>query len=376
VNARDCVKVLLFIASPLVVVTPSEAATITVSPLDSDERGRVTVIGTFENSDIEQFRTKTSLLSKALVAFASNGGSLNAGIEIGTMLRLKGFASFVPDGARCASACALAWLGGAKRLMGPTAQVGFHAAYIMRDGVPSESSAGNALVGAYLNRIGLDRAVTYLTQAAPQDMIWLNLGDAERLGIDVELFTPDQRGADVTAPVSSSASVPEPNPASPLQAPRAIECDLGDHRDRATGCKADVGRQRAQKQSATRRGGRATIKQIGDDSRTDIWRDRHLRSLTAHGADEHIARPPIYIIQGERRDFAGPHTEPRQHHEDGVVPPPQGSRSIATVENGLNLRGGEIGRQARELPAPDGGYAAGQSTRVQPLMMEVSEKRA
>jgi hypothetical protein len=221
VSARDCVKVLLFFASLLIVVTTSEAATIAVSPLDSNERGLVTVTGTFENSDIEQFRTKTSLLSKALVAFASNGGSLNAGIEIGTMLRLKGFASFVPDGARCASACALAWLGGAKRLMGSTAQVGFHAAYIMRDGVPSESSTGNALVGAYLNRIDLNRAVIYLTQAAPQDMTWLTLGDAERLGIDVELFTPDQRGPDVTAPVSSSPSVPEPNPASPSQAPHS-----------------------------------------------------------------------------------------------------------------------------------------------------------
>jgi len=207
--------VLLFFASLLIVVTTSEAATIAVSPLDSDERGLVTVTGTFENSDIEQFKTKTSLLSKALVAFVSNGGSLNAGIEIGTMLRLKGFASFVPDGARCASACALAWLGGAKRLMGPTAQVGFHAAYIMRDGVPSESSTGNALVGAYLNRIGLNRAVIYLTQAAPQDMTWLNLGDAERLGI---VSAPDRRGADVAAPVSSSPPVPEPNPASPSRA--------------------------------------------------------------------------------------------------------------------------------------------------------------
>jgi hypothetical protein len=39
-----------------------------------------------------------------------------------------------------------------------------------------------------------------------------------------------------------------------------LESGLGDHRNRATGCKADVGRQRAEKQSATPRP-RATITQ-------------------------------------------------------------------------------------------------------------------
>jgi hypothetical protein len=70
----------------------------------------------------------------------------------------------------------------------------------------------------------------------------------------------------------------------------ALEIGLGDHRDRATGCKADVGCQRAQKQPATRRLG-ATIAQVGDDGCADVWRDRHPRSLPTLGANEHLAYP-------------------------------------------------------------------------------------
>jgi hypothetical protein len=149
-------------------------------------------------------------LSKATVMFSSNGGSLLAGIEIGRMMRLKGFQSLVPDGASCASACALAWLGAAKRLMGPTGQVGFHAVYILKDGAASPDPGANALMVAYLNEIGLPgRAVLYITSTAPQEMAWLKLEDAQRLGIDVSLYTPDMN---TQPPNPSAAPLGEPPP--------------------------------------------------------------------------------------------------------------------------------------------------------------------
>jgi hypothetical protein len=89
---------------------------------------------------------------------------------------------------RCASSCALAWLGGTTRLMAPQAQIGFHAA---SDGETGKvTSAGNALVGAYLNKIGLPySAVVYITSAAPEAIAWLSKSDAERLGIEVSLYS-------------------------------------------------------------------------------------------------------------------------------------------------------------------------------------------
>lgn len=166
------------------------AANINVTMLRSNEEALVTISGGLEIEDIERFRAATSPLAKAIVALASPGGSLRAGIEIGTQIRLKGFTTLVPDGVVCASACGIAWLGGVKRLMGPSAKVGFHAAYIVQDGVETETSVGNALAGAYFNRIGLpDRAIVYLTQAAPRDINFLTFAQAAALGIDVEPFS-------------------------------------------------------------------------------------------------------------------------------------------------------------------------------------------
>ena len=212
---------------------PCDGASIEVSPFDGGERGLVIVTGPFELSDIEQFKAKTLQLSKAIVAFSSGGGNLVAGIEIGRMIRMKGYISLVPDGASCASACALAWLGGTVRMMGPTGQVGFHAAYNLENGTPVPTSGGNALLGAYLNQIGLpDRAVLYITSTAPQDITWLKLQDAESLGIDAVPFTPEAKSENpapavppaeppVAAVPPATAPIPHPVTA-PTVSPPAI----------------------------------------------------------------------------------------------------------------------------------------------------------
>jgi hypothetical protein len=183
---------LIAFLSFLIAAGTAEAATIEVTPIAAPNSFLVSVAGPFEFADIELFRTKTLLLPSAIVSFSSDGGSIVAATEIGTSIRLRNFATLVVDGARCASACALAWLGGSKRYLGPNALVGFHAAYIVKDGAASETSIGNALVGAYLSRIGLnDRAVVYITQASPSEMTWLKPADAAQLGIELALLPPN-----------------------------------------------------------------------------------------------------------------------------------------------------------------------------------------
>ena len=86
---------------------------------------------------------------------------------------------YFSDGTRCASACAT-WLGGSQRFMGQTAQIGFHAAYVSAGGQVTETGAGNAMLGAYLNELGIsERAILYITSANPHSMTWLSLADAE-----------------------------------------------------------------------------------------------------------------------------------------------------------------------------------------------------
>jgi hypothetical protein len=177
-----CIIALWLLASTVV-----EAAQIAVKPLDNGST-LVAIEGEFDLADIDAFRIKTESLpvGRARVEFSSNGGSLLAGIRIGSLIRTKKFNTVVPDGAQCASACALAWLGGTRRLIGENARVGFHAAYIVKTGALSESGLGNAILGAYLNQLGLsEKAILYITHAAPTSMQWMSMEEAAEYGIAV-----------------------------------------------------------------------------------------------------------------------------------------------------------------------------------------------
>jgi hypothetical protein len=183
------------------------AATITTSHVGNGS-ALIVIEGEFELGDVDAFRTKVAALTtpRAAVAFRSDGGSLVAGIRIGTLIREKKFTTIIPDHASCASACALAWLGGTRRFMGEGASVGFHAAYILKSYGPIESSSGNAILGAYLNQLGLSEdAILYITQAAPTSIQWMNMDDAGKYGIVVAPLSP-QQAANTTANAAPDAN--------------------------------------------------------------------------------------------------------------------------------------------------------------------------
>jgi hypothetical protein len=153
-----------------------------------DERGDVIVIeGELVAGDEVAFAKASRSLDDAVVVFNSPGGDLTPGLEIGLAIRELGFDTLVPDGFECASACALAWLGGDTRAMGDDAYVGFHAAYIEVGRRAQETGAGNAVIGAYLHELGLSYdTIFFLTSSPPESMYWLTFDDAAELGIEVE----------------------------------------------------------------------------------------------------------------------------------------------------------------------------------------------
>jgi hypothetical protein len=168
------------------------------------------VTGDLALGDEKKFIDVALSSGNAVVVLQSPGGNLIAGIEIGKAIHLKGFATYVPDNIQCVSACALAWLGGRIRYMSKTARVGFHAAYIDNGGQAAVSSSGNALVGAYLNQIGLPPpAIVYITEASPQGMQWLTFTDAQRYGIDVRAFDLSSAPTMAQSGVSGSSSSPQ-----------------------------------------------------------------------------------------------------------------------------------------------------------------------
>jgi hypothetical protein len=137
--------------------------------------------GEIEEADVDRFRGLAATRNNALVLLRSSGGKMAPAIRIGEMIRAKGFNTIVKD--YCMSACALIWLAGSKRVMTSGAHIGLHQAYSIAG---QADGMGNAILGSYLTRLGLGyAAIAYATQASPNDMKWLTVDDAKRVGIPV-----------------------------------------------------------------------------------------------------------------------------------------------------------------------------------------------
>ncbi|WP_157928951.1 PAN domain-containing protein [Pararhizobium haloflavum] len=168
------------------------AAEMDVYPPDDGLPSVIHIEGELFVDDHRRFQSLAIPLDEAIVVFNSVGGNLQAGIEIGRTIRIKGFATLVLEESVCASACALAWLGGNVRFASIDGYVGFHAAYMRSlSGEMVTSATGNAIAGSYLNSLGMsDRAIAEFTIAKPDEMRQLTPDTAQALGIQVNWLDP------------------------------------------------------------------------------------------------------------------------------------------------------------------------------------------
>jgi hypothetical protein len=199
---------------------PAMGATITVA---EEGPGAVHVIGQINFEDGGRFSQLTQTLSiGTYVVLNSPGGNAVAGLEIGRIIRARGF---IPVALRkCLSACATAWLGGKVRHADNWGAVGFHNVYdASRDDTPS--GVGNALLGAYLRDLGLsDAAIEFMTAKGATGMAYLNTETAARLGIKVGGVPADLRPylpTEVAAPQPSYTPQPYTLP-QPYALPRPM----------------------------------------------------------------------------------------------------------------------------------------------------------
>lgn len=198
-------------------VISARAATIERSTT-ADGRAGILIKGVIVAGDDEQFSTIAgSVAGSATVILDSPGGMLAAGLRIGSAIRMRAWDTVVPDGATCASACGLMWLGGVQRTVGRQARVGFHAAFVQdADGSKRETGAGNALVGSYLSKLGLtDAAVFYLTSAAPQEAAWLTETVARQVGIRASFADAGFPATPVAAQAPAVPQAPQPDASPP-----------------------------------------------------------------------------------------------------------------------------------------------------------------
>jgi hypothetical protein len=176
-----------FIVFSIVLLAFQSAHAIVIS-VDSKKQ-EIYISGEFNENDDVKLRSllETKTQQFKTVSLSSPGGNLLAGLRMGEIIRRHQLTTNVPKNSICASACGFAWLGGTKKSVEEKGNVGFHASYVVRDGIKTEIGTGNALIGSYMSRLGYsDLAIIFATRAAPTQMSWLSPEDGMRLGIDFE----------------------------------------------------------------------------------------------------------------------------------------------------------------------------------------------
>ena len=159
-----------------------------------DDSDIILVTGEIDRETEKKFRALALETDEATVILSGPGGLIRSAIEIGRIIRIKGYATAVLDSG-CVSSCALIWLAGQSRMTMPRARVGFHSAYVEHeDGRKVSASVGNALVGAYLNGLGMNESIVEFVTTAPPDSIrWLSKQQADQLGLFVTLLDDRRR---------------------------------------------------------------------------------------------------------------------------------------------------------------------------------------
>jgi hypothetical protein len=204
----------------------SNAADIHLLPASDASTGFAAVVidGTIVSGDAAKFDAITAGYQSGIVILNSDGGVALEGMQIGEAIRARptnpiGMITTVLDGNRCASACALVFAGGQIREMQAHALLGAHAVYVTgTDGVSRETGQGNALVGAYLTRLGYGyQTVAAMTSAAPDGMTWLNPAEARQIGLGV--LTVDQNAKIIVYADGSVPGAPTPQAAMPPAPP-------------------------------------------------------------------------------------------------------------------------------------------------------------
>ncbi|CAN7701137.1 hypothetical protein [Rhizobium sp. LjRoot258] len=164
------------------------SADIQIAPL-KDNVSIISVSGEFTDGDDLRFKNLAISADSAVVFFDSIGGLAQVGMEIGRTIAIKGFSTAVANNQMCASSCGLAWPAGRHRFLTPTSKIGFHAAFTEAAGQQDVSSAGNALVGSYLQQLNLNpNIIVYVTDTSPTSMQWLTAADAKSIGLDIDLL--------------------------------------------------------------------------------------------------------------------------------------------------------------------------------------------
>jgi hypothetical protein len=166
----------------------ASAATITSVP---GRRGSIVIDihGMIATGDAEVFNQTVKRVSDAgksiaIVRLNSPGGKLDEGAKLAFMIKFGRFATVVPPGAVCASACFLAFAAGDPKFAGPGALIGVHKA-AGRGGVETKASgAATAAMAGFARELGVPSPIiARMVTTPPTQIAWLEPRDLHLMGV-------------------------------------------------------------------------------------------------------------------------------------------------------------------------------------------------
>lgn len=185
-------RIMSITAALLLTTTVTNAATIALTYQKSGKPA-ISIKGEIEQGDYAKFLNVEAAIvgnQKAFVYLDSIGGTVADGLAVAKRIRSQQYETVVFN--NCASMCAIAWLAGYRHWVAEGARIGFHAVYYTdKDGKnPKVSPGGNAVIGAFLSRLGYDdSAIRKLTEVEPNEPVFLLNGEkAKQLGISIDLI--------------------------------------------------------------------------------------------------------------------------------------------------------------------------------------------
>jgi hypothetical protein len=139
--------------------------------------------GEIEPGDELRFAGSIALQPDGTTVFLkSEGGWLNPSLNIGRLIRKRGFATRAVE--VCTASCALIWLAGEPRSLNTDAKVGFHNTSYEQDGKPGPAQR---IQEDYLSDLGLrKRVIRFATSNARSNINFLTRKDARRLHLQVQ----------------------------------------------------------------------------------------------------------------------------------------------------------------------------------------------
>jgi hypothetical protein len=113
----------------------------------------------------------------------SGGGLFLEGIRLAQIVKRFGLATYVEEGAYCASACFLVFAAGKEKFASYSGRIGVHAAkHATGDAV--SAAAGTQAMGLLLKRLGVSDAITQKMADTPHERVaWLSTPELQSIGV-------------------------------------------------------------------------------------------------------------------------------------------------------------------------------------------------